>query len=369
MTLIRIMWKLVCLLAAALLTGCYNNAGDHAVGLIDSIAETDFFLFSEAGDSPTGIRAPYSVNYNFVVTADSLVLVRQQPEVVMGDRRYAEEMQMRTADPDTGAFSEDFLYSQYGSEFIDTVTLRKHDHVVVADIRLIPGDKADSVWVQVARDQASYGWAHEGVLLRGVVPDDAVSMFIYAFSNAHLLFTVVLICLVAAAYLMRRSRRHRVKMLHFNDVPSFYPTLLALMVASSATLYSSIQMFAPAVWLHFYYYPTLNPFMQPIPLAIFLLSVWAIIITAIAAVDVVTRLLPFDDAAFYIVSLIGICALDYVVFSVSASYYIGYALLAAYYVLAIRRYVRHSCYKYECGNCGGKLRGKGRCPHCGAVNE
>jgi rubrerythrin len=28
-----------------------------------------------------------------------------------------------------------------------------------------------------------------------------------------------------------------------------------------------------------------------------------------------------------------------------------------------------SGYKYRCGNCGQKLREKGQCPHCGAVNE
>jgi len=50
-------------------------------------------------------------------------------------------------------------------------------------------------------------------------------------------------------------------------------------------------------------------------------------------------------------------------------YYIGYPLLIAYIYYAFRIYLRKSSETYYCGNCGVRLHRKGRCPHCGAVNE
>ncbi|MFC2674236.1 MAG: zinc ribbon domain-containing protein, partial [Prevotella melaninogenica] len=47
----------------------------------------------------------------------------------------------------------------------------------------------------------------------------------------------------------------------------------------------------------------------------------------------------------------------------------GYPLLIAYIYYAFRIYLRKSSETYYCGNCGVRLHRKGRCPHCGAVNE
>lgn len=45
--------------------------------------------------------------------------------------------------------------------------------------------------------------------------------------------------------------RKNAKIVHFRDIDSFYPTLLAIIVACSATFYASIQNFVPDVWRHF----------------------------------------------------------------------------------------------------------------------
>ncbi len=49
--------------------------------------------------------------------------------------------------------------------------------------------------------------------------------------------------------------------------------------------------------------------------------------------------------------------------------HIGYFFLACFIRLFVKKVRRGSGYKYRCGNCGQKLREKGQCPHCGAVNE
>ena len=125
--------------------------------------------------------------------------------------------------------------------------------------------------------------------------------------------------------------------MHYHDIPSFYPALLALLVAVSATLYASIQLFAPDSWRHFYYHPTLNLLSLPLHLSLFISSVWLILIVSIAAVDDTLRHLSLSDAMLYLVGLASVCAVNYVVFSVSTLYYIGYPLLIAYAYYAIRR--------------------------------
>lgn len=78
----------------------------------------------------------YTNNYNFLVKADSFPLVRQQPEEAHADLP------------------------------LDTIYVYRNNHLVVADIRIVPSDQVDSVWIQVARDQATFGWTHERNLLK-----------------------------------------------------------------------------------------------------------------------------------------------------------------------------------------------------------
>lgn len=279
----------------------------------------------------------YTVNYNFRVKADSMQLIVQQPtEAISG-------------------------------LLVDTIAVMRDDGIVVADILTLPIDTVDSVWVQVARDEATVGWIHESEMLLQVAPDNPVSYFIDFFSSTSELIMMAIIVCSMAVLLIVRLLRHRAPIVHFNDIGSFYPSLLALLVAVSAVFYSSIQLFAPDSWRHFYYHPTLNPFSLPLHLALFVSSVWSILIAAVAVFDDVRRL-PFGDAVLYWLGLGGVCAVVYVVFSVSTLYYIGYPLLIAYAAFSLWCYFSKGRTRYTCGQCGHPLREKGVCPHCGAKN-
>lgn len=276
----------------------------------------------------------YTQNYNFVVTASQLPLADNLPETAF-----------------------------------DTMYVIRGERIVVADIKTLPADTIDSVWVKVARDQITQGWIHESELLQGVSPDDPISQFIDVFSDTHLLIFLAFCVLVGSAYGVRRLLRHRAYIVHFHDIDSFYPTLLCVLIAVSATLYASIQMFGAESWRHYYFHPSLNPFALPLHLGLFVASVWAIIIAGVAAFDDVRRQLTSFDALLYMAGLIAVCAVNYVVFSIFTLYYVGYLLLLAYIAFALWAYRQHPHFLYRCGHCGAKMATKGRCPQCGVVNE
>ncbi len=281
----------------------------------------------------------YAQNYNFVVKKDSIHLLKQQPEEMLSNMA------------------------------IDSFAVKKNSHIVVADIKILKDDPIDSVWIEVASDKYEFGWIHESQLLNSVVPDDPISQFILVFSDVHLLIFLIIISLIAGGYVVYRLQRRKVKVVHFDDIDSFYPTLLALTVASAATFYSSIQLFAPDTWRCFYFHPTLNPFALPPILAIFLISVWMMMIILIATIDDVYHKLSPTAATLYLCRLAAVCAANYIIFSITTLYYIGYAILIAYVYYAIRTYARNNFYKYVCGNCGAKMNKKGICPKCGAMNS
>lgn len=317
---------------ATMFTSCFHNrTNKHSVPVTYSHKQLDSITFYQTHH--------YGTNFNFVVKGDSIMLMRQLPEEAING--------MPT----------------------DSFVVHEGDHLVVADIRIIPKDSIDSVWIQLAQNQTSFGWIHESQLLQNVDPDDPISQFISTFSNVHLLIFLVVICVITVGYGMRKLFRRNAHIVHFNDISSFYPTLLTLIVASSATFYSSIQLFAPDEWRHFYFHPTLNPFSLPTILAVFLCSVWAMLIVGIAAVDDTLHQLSFGDAVLYICGLAGVCAVDYIIFSLTTLYYIGYVFLAMYYIYALWRYFNYSRNSFVCGNCGAILHTKGTCPHCGVMND
>jgi len=266
----------------------------------------------------------YTQGYNFVVSRDSFFILEQQNEMMPVPDILTAEM---TAGDETLPMLS----------MVDSIWLRRHDHLVVADIRSVPTDTIDSVWVKVARDQLTLGWTRESDLLGAVSPDDPISQFIDFFSDAHLLVFMAFCVMVGGAYGVRRLLRKGARIVHFNDIPSFYPTLLCLFVAASAVLYSSLQLFVPESWRHFYYHPSLNPWALPWYLGLFVSSVWAILIVAIATVDDVRHFLPLGEAILYLFGLAAVCAVCYVVFSVTTLYYIGYPLLIAYILFALYR--------------------------------
>ena len=324
--------SLLLFLLVLLCSSCYHqNTKNINENLLDSVGQNDSSHFKATHH--------YSSNYNFVVKADSLVLSKQQPEETLS---HLQE---------------------------DSLIVYKNDHLVVADIRIMSADSIDSVWVQVARDQQTFGWIHESKLLPNVVPDDPISLFISTFSDIHLLVFLVIIVLISVYYIMRKLLSASLPIVHLRDINSIYPTLLVLLVATSATFYASIQLFAPQVWHHFYFHPTLNPFSVPLPLNLFLLSVWAILLIGLAAIDDVRHLLPLGDAVLYLCGLAAVCAVNYIIFSISTLYYIGYPLLIVYVYWAIKRYIKMPRIRFVCGNCGMPLEKSRRCKHCGALNE
>jgi len=318
------------LLLLLLFTSCYREERQTSDAWVVTEEQMDSISFYTTHH--------YTQNYNFLVKADTLLLVCQQPsEAVSG-------------------------------MLVDTIFVKRDDVVVVADIMTLSTDSVDSVWVQIARDQHTMGWIHESEMLKGVAPDNPISRFIDFFSDEHLLIMLAFVVIVAALYVIRSLFRRNAKIVHFNDIPSFYPTLLAVLVAASAVFYSTIQLADPDSWRHYYYHPTLNPFSVPLHLSLFLLSVWALLLIALAAFDDIRRHLSATEAILYCLGLIAVCAINYVIFSVSTLYYVGYPLLLAYVAFALWRYFSKSRQAYLCGHCGHRLPSKGICPRCGYRN-
>lgn len=260
------------------------------------------------------------------------------------------------------------LADNVGDMAFDTMYVSKGQRVVVAEIQTVPTDTIDSVWVKVARDQVTQGWVRESELLVAVSPDDPISQFIDFFSDSHLLVTLALFVVVGGAYAMRKLLRRNAYIVHLNDIDSFYPTLLCILMACSATAYATIQTFGAEQWRHYYFHPSLNPFNLPFTLGLFVASVWAVVIIGVAAVEDTLRRLTASDAILYLLGLGAVCAVLYVVFSILTLYYVGYLLLPPYVVWALWRWTRHARAPFRCGQCGASMHAKGACPHCGAVN-
>ena len=298
-------WQVMLLGILLMLSSCYhrhNSHQQHAAMVEYSDRQLDSISFSTTHH--------YTNKYNFLVFKDSLELMRQQPEEYISGLK------------------------------VDTFAVKKNHLLVVTDIRMVPQDSIDSVWVQLATENNDFGWVRESKLLRRVVPDDPISEFIMTFSNVHLLIFLVVIVVITMAYLVRKVFHSNGKIVHFNDIDSPYPVTLVLLVSISAAFYGWIQSFEPEMWRHFYFHPSLNPFAVPHLLGVFLALVWAVLIVALACVDEVYHRLTFGEGLLYLGGLAGVCALDYIIFSVLSLYYIGYVLLIGYIYFAIKAYRR-----------------------------
>lgn len=208
-----------------MLSSCYhrhNSHQQHAALIEYSNKQLDSISFSTTHH--------YTNKFNFMVFKDSLVLVKQQPEELMSELP------------------------------VDSFAVKKDRLLVVTDIRMVPKDSIDSVWVQLATEDNTFGWTRESKMLQQVVPADPISEFIMTFSNVHLLIFMVIIVVIAIAYLIRKVSCSNIYIVHYNDIDSPYPTALVILVAISAAFYATIQTFEPETWRHFYFHPTLNPF-------------------------------------------------------------------------------------------------------------
>lgn len=252
----------------------------------------------------------YGDSYNFIVTADSMQLLRYLP-------------------------SESSLFN-------DTLYVLEDDRVAVSEI--LTSDSLqitnDTVWVQLMRDEATFGWVEEMSMREQVVPADPISQAIAIFSDSHILFFIIFVTLIVFVYVLRRKTRMHVPIVHFQDIETKYPAVLCLMMATAATLYASIQMFDFEGWQHYYYHPTINPLAERGIISVFLALVWVIIIMSVASISEVTKHLKPLDATVYLLSLFAVCCVDYVLFSQLTLYYIGFPLLIAYYIFAFCKMIK-----------------------------
>ena len=281
----------------------------------------------------------YAVNDNFFLTADSMRLQTQEP-----------------------------LHNMPIDTLSDSIMLFYNDPLVVAQIVVIPEDSIDSVWVKVARDQFAQGWIHQSDFLPNVIPDDPISEFIYLFSQRHLWFFMGLVFAVLIVLVVLQIRHSHYNIIFVRDISSFYPTMLTVSLSSSALLYASIQRLVPETWVMYYYHPTLNPFDLPLILGLFIASIWLLVVLVIATLDEVFTLLPIPEAILYLFSLLGVCVVCYMVFSLPVLGWLGYILYIIVSVALIWRYIKCFRARCLCGKCGAKMHGKGRCTRCKTMN-
>ena len=322
----------VCLLLLALTSAsCQQYRISPDTSLTDSLNVVDTVVFRQLHH--------YARNYNFRASTDSLTLTSQLPE------------------------------EKVSGLPVDSFEVERDRVLVVADIRIIKADTIDSVWIELAQDQSVSGWVRESDMLKNVTPDDPVSRFIMFFSNRHHQFFLFLLIVLIMGYTFSMIRKRQAYIVHFRDIATFYPTSLAVMVAISATIYSYIQQHDPEMWRHFYFHPLLNPLVHPFPLALFLVSAWMILVLFIASVDDTFRHLTPLGAVVYLLGLFGVCAFNYLFFSTVTTSVLGYLVLVAYIAFAFYQYFTRIRSPYICGNCGKQIHSKGRCPHCGTINE
>jgi len=279
----------------------------------------------------------YTIDYNFEVTADSLRLLPESPADIM-------------------------------TSLSDTSVVYRRDIVVVADMVTVPTDTTDTTWIKLARDQSTLGWVSEKEMLSSVVPDDPISRFIHVMGNRRNIALFAVAIIAVGVLLLRKIRRRKTRIVHFNDIDSVYPTALCIDVAFMAVIYSSVQHFVPETWQEFYFHPTLNPFVTPPIISLLIVTFWGMIILTLASIDDVGHKMGWGDALPYLCSLLGMMMVVYLVLAATTFIYVGYPLLVTYVIFAFVKYRGNRLYKYVCGRCGHKLRHKGRCPFCGAEN-
>ena len=305
-----------------------SDVQEERVSADDLEADTLLELTQKQADSlEFRLLHHYTNNFNFVVKADSLVLIPREDKLA------------------------------------DTSRVRKNDRIAVADIR-----ESDTIWIKVARDQFTMGWISEDELLQGVVPDDPISQVIDVLTSSRYIWMTVVVVLGLLGFVLKR-RGKQLQIFRFDEMDSFYPTLFLILVTLVACLYVSIQHFAPEFWQEYYFHPTLNPLILPPVMAILLTLVWIVIIVFIAMLVDVYHHFYFFPGLMYILEMLGAAMISYLVIKWTTSFYVGYALLAAYIIFLLWIYIKYIRCKFVCGSCGRLIKAKGVCPYCGKINK
>lgn len=296
------------LMLAAALALCANadamneySADSDSVRILDlSPQQKDSLVFR--------LSHHYSENFNFKVKADSLVLVPREGDLIQ-----------------------------------DTCMVYDGDLIVVAEIKGIPGDSIDSVWVKVAHDQMTMGWIPEHELTAGAIPNDEISELLYAMTNSRMFWMTALLVFGVFAYLLHRGESRQLYLLKFNEMDSVYPFLFLILVGLMASVYATVQNFVPEYWQEYYYHPVLSPIGLPFIMALLLVLAWSVIIVFIAVVDEVYNHFYFIPGMAYIFELLGLAMFVYLFISWSTLVYVGYVLLPCLVYAIVWAYRKYVC--------------------------
>ena len=118
---------------------------------------------SQADSLAFRLKHHYTNNFNFLVKADTLMLVPRDDEMA------------------------------------DTCFVVQDDVIAVAKFK----EQDDTVWVKVARDQITMGWVTEEELLVSTTPDDGISVIIDRLTGTRVIWMSALLALGLIAMLIR----------------------------------------------------------------------------------------------------------------------------------------------------------------------
>ncbi len=297
--MMKVMRSLTCLLPLFfLLMSCVGGSvrenakpADTIVNIVDTTSvQPDSVLLNM---SPQQIDSlvfrlthHYSINFNFVVKADSIMLIPREGDV--GDTCYVKD-----------------------GELIAVAAISNH---------------IDTLWVKVAHDQRTMGWIAESELLKHSSPDDPISEILYALSGSRGIWMSILAAIGLSAFFVKQRKNNRMRLFSLEQMQSPYPSMFLALIAVMAVLYSSVQNFVPEYWQEYYFHPSLNPLMLPPLMATLVVCVWLLIITFIAVCDEVYHHFDVLDGAIYIFELLGIGMIVYLAVSWTTIIFIGYLL-------------------------------------------
>ena len=286
----------------------------------------------------------YGPNFNFELKADSMILVPREGDLIQ-----------------------------------DTCVVRNKDLLVVAQIKRIEASDStmeDTFLIKVAHDQTTMGWVKESELLEIAVPDDPISQLIDFMTGSRAIWMSSFLGFGVIAFFFRKMRKQKMsislsdlKVVDLIEMDSFYPPLLLILVACVAALYASVQNFVPEFWQEYYFHPTMNPLLLPPIMAVLVTLVWLTLIVIVAVVIEVYNNFYSFRGIIYLFEIAGVCMLVYLLISWTILIYVGYLLLPILIAYLIYYYFKYIRCTMTCGHCGRKIREKGICKHCGAINE
>ncbi len=286
----------------------------------------------------------YGPNFNFELKADSMILVPREGDLIQ-----------------------------------DTCVVRNKDLLVVAQIKrieAIDSTMEDTFLIKVAHDQTTMGWVKESELLENAVPDDPISQLIDFMTGSRAIWMSSFLGFGVIAFFFRKMRKQKMsislsdlKVVDLIEMDSFYPPLLLILVACVAALYASVQNFVPEFWQEYYFHPTMNPLLLPPIMAVLVTLVWLTLIVIVAVVIEVYNNFYSFRGIIYLFEIAGLCMLVYLLISWTILIYVGYLLLPILIAYLIYYYFKYIRCTMTWGHCGRKIREKGICKHCGAINE